>query len=97
MSTTPPPSPLDFLHEPPQPVDAGAPPQPAAADVLPAATVERLMRLPGVDGVWIEHDASGQRVVVLHHSPPGPAPHLPRSVAGLPVRVVGGESIRAGG
>jgi hypothetical protein len=99
MSTRPPSSPLDFLHAPPEPVApaAHAGRAPPAADTLPAATVERLMRLPGVDGVWVERDASGQRVVVLHHSPPGPAPHLPRAVAGLPVRVVGGEPIRAGG
>ncbi|GEM_PF-3087652 len=102
MSTKPPPSPLDFLHAPPEPVEPAAraaPHRPAtpATDTLPAATVERLMRLPGVDGVWVERDAGGQRVVVLHHSPPGPAAHLPRVVAGLPVRVVGGEPIRAGG
>jgi len=102
MSNTLPPAPLDFLHAPPEPVEPAAPARQAtraaaAADSLPAATVERLMRLAGVDGVWVERDASGGRVVVLHHSPPGPAPHLPRVVAGLPVRVVGGEPIRAGG
>lgn len=98
MATNPPLGPLDFLQGAPQPVDPAAPGAGAAeeeADRLPPAVVERLMALPGVDGVWVERTATG-RVVVLHHTPGGPAAHLPATVEGLPVRIVGGEPIRAG-
>lgn len=98
MATQPPPGPLDFLQGEPQPVDATAADSGTAeeaADRLPEAVVERLMSLAGVDGVWVERAATG-RVVVLHYTPGGPAPHLPATVEGMPVRVVGGEPIRAG-
>jgi hypothetical protein len=53
------------------------------------------MGIPGVNGVWIERDASGQRVVMLHYTPGGTKTHLPSTVEGLPTRIVGGEPIRA--
>jgi len=97
MATQPDLGPLDFLQGAPAPAEAtdGAPEGAAsAADRLPDAVVEALMALPGVDGVWIERDGA-ERVVVLHHTPGGPAPHLPARVEGLAVRIVGGEPIRA--
>lgn len=86
----------DFLATDPVPVTrpAGAA-SAATADRLPKAAVDRLMGIAGVDGVWIEHDASGQRVVVLHYTPKGATAHLPSIVEGLPTRIVGGEPIRA--
>lgn len=98
MATHPPPESLDFLAQDPQPVtaaDAAAAAAQDPADRLPQALVDQLMLLRGVDGVWIEREASGQRVVVLHYTPAGPAPHLPTHVHGLPTRIVGGEPIRA--
>jgi hypothetical protein len=96
MATTPPLGPLDFLAGAPEPVAAGAQPAEDPLDQLPAAVVDQLMQLPGVDGVWIERDAAGRRQVVLHYTPQGSTAHLPRSVHGLTTRVVGGEPIRAG-
>ena len=96
MVTSLPPDPPDFLASEPVPVIG----QPAASpdatkDRLPKAVVDGLMRVPGVDGVWIEQDASGLRVVVLHYTPGGPTTHLPSTVEGLPTRIVGGGPIRA--
>lgn len=96
MATSLPPGSTDFLDAEPVPVAgqaAGA--AGAAADRLPKAVVDRLMGIAGVDGVWIERDASGQRVVVLHYTPKGTRAHLPSTVEGLPTRIVGGEPIRA--
>ena len=85
---------LDFLQRGPTPVVPE--PAPAAeADQLPQAVVDRLMHLDGVDGVWIEREPDGRRVVVLHYSRPGPAAHLPSQVLEMPTRVVGHEPIRA--
>lgn len=96
MVTSLPPKSLDFLASQPVPVIGQSARSPdAAADSLPKTIVEDLMRLPGVDGVWIERDVSGRRVVVLHYTPGGATNHLPRSVEGLPTRIVGGEPIRA--
>ena len=96
MVTSLPPGSLDFLASEPAPVGAQAAESPgAAADRLPQAVVDELMRIPGVDGVWIEREASGRRVVVLHYTPGGAATHLPSRVRGLPTRIVGGEPIRA--
>jgi len=96
MVTSLPPGSTDFLASEPVPViRQAAAPSGAGADTLPKAVVERLMSLAGVDGVWIEKDASGQRVVVLHYTPGGSKAHLPSTVEGLPTRVVGGEPIRA--
>lgn len=87
---------LDFLASEPEPViGQPMPTSDAAADVLPKAVVDRLMRMPGVDGVWIERELNGRRVVVLHYTPGGTTAHLPRTVEGLPTRMVGGEPIRA--
>lgn len=96
MVTSLPPESLDFLASEPVPVIGQPAPSPdAAADRLPKAAVDNLMRIPGVDGVWIERDANGQRVVVLHYTPGGATTHLPSIVEGLPTRIVGGEPIRA--
>lgn len=54
------------------------------------------MKMPGIDGVWVERAARGGRVVVLHYTPKGSTAHLPSVVHGLPTRIVGGEPIRAG-
>ena len=92
----PPPESLDFLASNPVPVTGpGARAEDDAADRLPQALTDQLMLLRGVDGVWIEREASGQRVVVLHYTPGGAAPHLPASVHGMPTRIVGDEPIRA--
>lgn len=97
MATPPKTGPLDFLQGDPAPVTPGAGAAEDPADRLPAATVARLMKLAGVDGVWIERLASGERVVVLHHTPPGSTSHLPEQVHGMATKIVGGEPIRAGG
>jgi hypothetical protein len=87
---------LDFLKADPVPVGTTpAGPAAPAAPTLPPMVVDDLMRLDGVDGVWVEQDPAGKPIVVLHYSPSGPAPHLPPRVLGMPVRVVGGEPIRA--
>lgn len=88
---------LDFLSVPPQLVAPGTGSAPVAIESLPAVEVERLMRLSGVDGVWVEHDTAGRPVVVLHYTPGGVATHLPKQVASWPTRIVGGEPIRARG
>lgn len=85
---------LDFLRGDPRPVDLHSAPG-ADADVLPQDVADRLLRLSGVDGAWIETDARGRRVVVLHYSRPGRPSHLPPSVQGMPVKIVGGEPISA--
>ena len=98
MNPRPPPPELGFLAHDPEPVDPQLPQaQPDPADTLPQPVADRLLQLDGVDGAWIERDAGGHRVVVLHYSRSGTPTHLPPTVQGLPVRVVGGEPIRAGG
>ena len=87
---------LDFLSGDPEPVQPQSAPH-DSADVLPQAEADALLALEGVDGAWIETDTQGRRVVVLHYSRPDPPSHLPTQVRGLPVRVVGGGPIRAGG
>jgi hypothetical protein len=88
---------LDFLKADPVPVGAAAAgtAAPAPAATLPSKVVDDLMRLDGVDGVWVEQDPAGKPIVVLHYSATGPAPHLPPRVLGMSVRIVGGEPIRA--
>ena len=85
--------PLDFLSGPPTPVGEVEPPNPA--DFLPQSTADALLKLEGVVGAWIERDAAGQRLVALHVSTPTTPDHLPDQVEGMPVKVVGGEPIRA--
>lgn len=96
MVTSLPSESLDFLAAEPVPVIRQPAPSPDAdADRLPKTIVDQLMRIPGIDGVWIERDAGGRRVVVLHYTPGGATTHLPGTVEGLPTRIVGGEPIRA--
>jgi hypothetical protein len=92
---TRPPDPLDVLSGDPSPVIPDPAPVRGATEELPRQDVERLMQLSGVDGVWVEHDAQGQPVVVIHYTPGGTPTHLPRQVRGMPTRIVGGEPIRA--
>ncbi len=96
MATPPKPGSLDFLNGAPVPVRPGdATPAQDPADRLPPKQVATLMALRGVDGVWIEREAGGQRVVVIHYTPLDQPTHLPLQVNGLPTRIVGGEPIRA--
>jgi hypothetical protein len=85
---------LDFLNADPVPVEPGEV-SAEPARTLPPGVVDDLMRLDGVDGVWVEQDPRGTPVVIVHYSHPGPASHLPTRVLGMPIRVVGGEPIRA--
>ncbi|MDC6169365.1 hypothetical protein [Paucibacter sp. XJ19-41] len=87
---------LDFLQGDPAPVWPEASPA-NAADLLPQTVADQLLQLDGVDGAWIERDGQGKPCVVLHYSYAGIPHHLPASVQGLPVRIVGGEPIYAGG
>jgi predicted exporter len=96
MATNPPPGTLDFLRQAPAPVVSGPAVPEDPADRLPQSVVDQVMRLPGIDGVWIEREPTGARIVVLHYTPRGPTGHLPKTVHGLPTRIVGGEPIRAG-
>ena len=96
MATDLPPGSLDFLQGAAAPVGSTRAVPADPADRLPQAEIDQLMRLPGVDGVWVERDGRGGRVVVLHYTPKGPTAHLPKTVHGLPTRIVGGEPIRAG-
>jgi hypothetical protein len=92
------PGPLDFLSGPPAPVveDLGGPiERPLDAESLPQPVIDRLMGLDGVDGVWMERDSCGERVVVLHYSPSTHPRHLPGQVEGMAVKIVGGDPIRA--
>lgn len=89
------PSALDFLHQPAQPVQAQETTAAQAADLLPQPVADRLMALPGVQGVWIERQADGLRLVVLHVDGPGVPAGLPSQVHGLPVRVQGHAPINA--
>lgn len=88
---------LDFLSADPAPVTAA---DAAAGDGdsgprLADAQVQALMALRGVDGVWIEREPSGEAVVVIHYTPRDHPNHLPQTVNGLRVRIVGGEPVRA--
>ena len=91
-----PPESLDFLQAAPVPVRSTPAAAQNPADRLPQAVVEQLMRLPGIDGVWVEREPTGERVVVLHYTPRGSSSQLPKKVHGLKTRIVGGEPIRAG-
>ncbi len=53
------------------------------------------MRIPGVDGVWVEVDAKGQREVVVYVTDLKQKVAVPAVVAGMPTRIIGGEPIRA--
>ena len=96
MATDLPPGTHEFLQRQPTPATTVQAAAENPADRLPAAIVEQLMKMPGIDGVWVERAARGGRVVVLHYRPKGSTAHLPSVVHGLPTRIVGGEPIRAG-
>lgn len=85
--------PIDFLAGDPVPV-VSSPAVTPGADRLPQPVIDELMKISGVDGVWLEKDPGGP-VVVLHYTPGGNTSHLPRQVQGMPTRIVGGEPIRA--
>jgi hypothetical protein len=53
---------------------------------------ERLMNMPGVVGVGVERDESGQFVLALHVETDDPRVlgGLPRQVEGHPVKIIGG-------
>lgn len=52
---------------------------------------ERLMNMPGVVGVGVERDESGQFVLALHVETDDPhvLGGLPRQVEGYPVKIIG--------
>lgn len=87
---------LDCLHGDPVAVAAVAAPSGDEPPALPPDVVAGLMRLPGVDGVWVERGDGGEYVVVFHYTPRGATDQRPKQVQGLPTRIVGGEPIRAG-
>ncbi|MEW5880760.1 MAG: hypothetical protein AB1761_10000 [Pseudomonadota bacterium] len=86
---------LDFLAQ--DPVRAQTQDQARGddGDVLPAETIEALMRIPGVDGVWVEVNDKGQREVVIYVADLKQKVAVPPVVAGMPTRIIGGEPIRA--
>jgi hypothetical protein len=86
--------PEEFLSRDPEPVGAGAQatrPQPALSD----HTVNHLMQIPGVDGVWVESTGDGSYVAVIYVTQPATLTRIPSQVEGLPVRTQLGEPIRA--
>ena len=87
---------LDFLKGGPSKPVSDQTPSSSNEMQLPQDVVDAVMRIPGIDGVWIERGADKTHVVVLHYTTPGPTDHLPRTVFGLTTRIVGGEPIRAG-
>jgi hypothetical protein len=88
---------LDFLSGDPTPVGAQPSGSEASAAELPPEVVDSLMRIPGVDGVWVEITANGRREVVLYVTNLRDKPAVPRTIQGMPTRVIGGEPIRAEG
>lgn len=86
---------LDFLAQDPVRVQTEDPARGDDSDVLPAETIDALMRIPGVDGVWVEVNAKGQREVVIYVADLKQKVAVPPVVAGMPTRIIGGEPIRA--
>ncbi|GAB4470599.1 MAG: hypothetical protein OHK0044_13370 [Burkholderiaceae bacterium] len=86
---------LDFLAQDPAPVQTADAARGAEGDVLPAETIDALMRIPGVDGVWVEVNPNGQREVVIYRADLKQKAAVPPVVAGMPTRIIGGEPIRA--
>lgn len=86
---------LDFLAQDPVRVRTKDPARGDECDVLPAETIDALMRIPGVEGVWVEVNAQGRREVVLYVADLKQKVAVPPVVAGMPTRVIGGEPIRA--
>lgn len=86
---------LDFLSGDPAPVTPGDAAASDSGPQLAASQVKALMALRGVDGVWVERKSNGEAVVVIHYTPRDQPTHLPLTVNGLRVRIVGGEPIRA--
>lgn len=86
---------LDFLPQDPVRVQADGSARGDEGNVLPAKTIDALMRIPGVDGVWVEVDAQGRREVVIYVADPKQKVAVPTVVAGMATRIIGGEPIRA--
>lgn len=86
---------LDFLAQDPVRVQTEGSAHGDEGDVLPAETIDALMRIPGVDGVWVEVDAKGRREVVIYVADLKQKVAVPPIVAGMPTRIIGGEPIRA--
>lgn len=86
---------LDFLAQDPVSVQADGSARGDEGDVLPAETIDELMRIPGVGGVWVEVDAQGRREVVIYVADLKQKIAVPPVVAGMPTRIIGGEPIRA--
>lgn len=86
---------LDFLAHDPARVQSQDTARGDEADVLPAETIDALMRIPGVDGVWVEVNDKGQREVVIYVTDLKQKVAVPPVVAGMPTRIIGGEPIRA--
>lgn len=99
MATRNPLGSTDFLATPPAKVSrrdaaaAGAPADPRLT--LPPDVVTKLMRIEGVEGVWVEQDSPDAFSVVLHVRDRLQAFATPRTVNGMPVRVVRGGPINA--
>ncbi|MCX8115676.1 MAG: hypothetical protein N3D71_11490 [Burkholderiaceae bacterium] len=86
---------LDFLAQDPVRVQTEDRAGGDDGDVLPAETIDALMRIPGVDGVWVEVNDKGQREVVIYVTDLKQKVAVPPIVAGMPTRIIGGEPIRA--
>jgi hypothetical protein len=88
---------LEFLQREPEPVrvsSEGAQGQ-DPDDVLSPRIAERLLRIPGVAGAWLERNGAGAREVVVYMLHSGAPRDVPACVAGITTRVVVGERIRA--
>lgn len=89
--------PLD-LSKPPAAVEAASDTvhqRSGSSDVLPQSVADALLQLDGVVGVWMERDSEGHPFVILHTSRITGLQHLPDTVEGMAVRLVGGEPILA--
>lgn len=92
-----PPDPLAFLNADPLPVvpavsDASLEPQGLR---LPQSTIDALMAVKGVQGVWVEGAAADQAVVVVHVDASWKPYSVARQINGWPVRIDRGGPIKA--
>ncbi len=97
MSQAKPPPDLEFLQREPEPVGASS--KAALADdpddILSPRIAERMLRIPGVAGAWLERNGAGVRELVVYMLKSGVPEDVPTKVAGFTTRVVVGEPIRA--